>query len=77
MMPLFFCLGQQEALQAVQRQLQAGERLFAYLDDVYVVTRPASGEGVQDTGGSFEGVLLHSHPQREDLEQVRCASSGM
>ena len=24
----------------MQRQLQAGERLFAYLDDVYVVTRP-------------------------------------
>ena len=40
MMPLLFCLGQQEALQAVHRQLQAGERLFAYLDDVYVVTRP-------------------------------------
>ena len=53
MMPLLFCLGQQEVLQAVQRQLQAGERLFVYFDDVYVVTRPrASGRGVQDSGVS-------------------------
>ena len=40
MMPLLFCLGQKEALQSVQRQLEDGERLFAFLDDVYVVTRP-------------------------------------
>ena len=67
MMPLLFCLGQQEVLQAVQRQLQAGERLFVHLDDVHVVTRPhGRGGGVQDSGGSFECVLLHSHPQRED-----------
>ena len=39
-MPLLFCLGQQEALQAVQRQMEDGERLFAFLDDVYVVTCP-------------------------------------
>ena len=40
MMPLLFCLGQQEGLQAVQRQLLAEERLFACFDDVCVVTRP-------------------------------------
>ena len=39
MMPLLFCLGQQGALQAV-RQLEDGERLFAFLDVFYVVTRP-------------------------------------
>ena len=40
MMPFFFGRRQQEALQAVQRQLEDGESLLAFLDDVYVVTRP-------------------------------------
>ena len=37
-MPLLFSLGQHAALQAVQRQLVEGERLFAFLDDVHVTT---------------------------------------
>ena len=36
LMLLLFSLGQHGALQAVQRQLAEGERLFAFLDDVYV-----------------------------------------
>ena len=39
-MPLLFCLGQHRALVSVQAQLQEGERLFAYLDDIYVVCAP-------------------------------------
>ena len=35
MMPLLFSLGQH---QAVQGRLDAGERLMAFLDDVYVAT---------------------------------------
>ena len=38
MMPLLFSLGQHAGLVAVQAQLRAGERLFAFLDDVYVAT---------------------------------------
>ena len=38
MMPLLFALGQHAALEAVQRRLLEGERLFAFLDDVYVLT---------------------------------------
>ena len=41
LMPLLFSLGQHPALQAVQAQLLPGERVFAYLDDVYVITTPA------------------------------------
>ena len=37
LMPALFSLGQHPALQAVQAQLQDGERLFAFLDNVYVV----------------------------------------
>ena len=41
-MPLlfFFCLGQHPALAAVSAALQDGVRLFAYLDDLYIVCRP-------------------------------------
>ena len=37
LMPLLFSLGQHRALQAVAAQLQDGEKLFAFLDDIYVV----------------------------------------
>ena len=40
LMPLLFSLGQHAALKAVQGGLQEGERLFAFLDDIYVVTSP-------------------------------------
>ena len=40
LMPLLFSLGQHAALKAVQEGLQEGERLFAFLDDIYVVTSP-------------------------------------
>ena len=37
---LLFSLGQHPALVAVQQQLREGKYLFAYLDDIYVVTEP-------------------------------------
>ena len=40
MMPFLFSLGQHPALEAVQAQLIPGEFLFAYLDDIYVVSSP-------------------------------------
>ena len=39
-MPLLFSLGLHEALEDVHRQLRAGEYLFAFLDDIYLVTPP-------------------------------------
>ena len=39
-MPILFALGQHPALVAALRRFHAGERLFASLDDVYVVTTP-------------------------------------
>ena len=39
-MPILFALGQHPALVAAFRRFHAGERLFASLDDVYVVTTP-------------------------------------
>ena len=41
LMPLLFSLGQHRALQAVSRLLRPGEKLFAFLDDIYVLCPPA------------------------------------
>ena len=40
LMPLLFVVGQHQALEAAQRQLWPGESLFAYLDNIYMVTSP-------------------------------------
>ena len=40
LMPLLFCLGQHPALSAASAQLEPGEKLFAYLDEIYIVCRP-------------------------------------
>ena len=52
LMPLLFALGQHAALEAVQRQLRVGERLFAYHDDIYVVSPP-------DRVGAIYAILQH------------------
>ena len=39
LMPLLFSLGQHRALVHVRASLRRGERLFAFLDDIYVVCR--------------------------------------
>ena len=49
---LSLSLGQHPALQAVQAQLQDGERLFASLDDVYVVCAPPQVNAIY-------GILQH------------------
>ena len=40
LMPALFSLGLHPALAAVQERLSAGERLLAFLDDIYIVCRP-------------------------------------
>ena len=40
LMPMLFALGQHQALRSVQHFLRSDERLFAYLDDIYVVCAP-------------------------------------
>ena len=40
LMPLLLSLGQHDALRAVQSSLHLEERLFAFLDDMYVVCKP-------------------------------------
>ena len=39
-MPLLYALGQHGALVSIHGMMREGERLFAFLDDLYVVTVP-------------------------------------
>ena len=49
LMPALFCLAVRPALQAAQGMLQSGEGVFAYLDDVYLLTRPERARDALDT----------------------------
>ena len=40
LMPLLFCLGQHAALEAIQREMKPNEKLFAFLDDLCLVSKP-------------------------------------
>ena len=40
LMPILFSVGQHAALEATQRRLRRDERLFAFLDDIYLVSKP-------------------------------------
>ena len=54
LMPLLFALGQHASLCAIDEGLAEGERLMAFLDDVYISTNP---EGLQQAYGGAERVL--------------------
>ena len=75
LMPALFSLGQRAALQRAQQELQEGEHLFAFLDDVYVLSQPARIRPIYDLLAHH----LHAHArirppqqrQTEDLERSR------
>ena len=50
LMPLLFCLAVHDALANVQMQLREGEYIFAFLDDVYVVTARPHARSIQHVG---------------------------
>ena len=47
-MPALFCLAMKPALQEIQHRLEPGELVLAYIDDVYVLTRPERVRAVYD-----------------------------
>ena len=57
LMPMLFALGLHPALRAAQARMRVGERIFAYLDDVYVICRP---EQVVEIFKILEEMLAHS-----------------
>ena len=77
-MPLLFSLGQHAALQAVQDQLLEGERLFAFLDDIYVVTTPER-VGHVDASCGIAATLFHPDQrwQNSSVERSRRTPPSM
>ena len=63
LMPLLFCVGQHSALQPVQHSLRPNERLLAFLDDLYVVSKPdrvgAIYRIVQESLWAHAGIRVH------------------
>ena len=56
LMPLLFSLAIHNALEEVRGQMQEGELLFAFLDDIYIVSSPARTRRIYD--------LLQTHLYR-------------
>ena len=48
LMPALFCLAMKPALEEIQSRLQPGDVVVAYIDDVYVLTRPERARAVYD-----------------------------
>ena len=63
MMPALYALAQHDALAAAASQLEEGERIFAFLDDLYVVTtRDGARSAFETVAGEVEtraGVRSH------------------
>ena len=68
LVPLLFSLAIHDALVAVQAELREGQVLFAFLDDVYVVTGPNRTREVFDLLAEhlwrFAGISLHTGKTR-------------
>ena len=76
LMPLLYSLGQHAALVAMHARLHPGGKLFAYLDDVWLVSQP---ERVGEVHIVAEHELWTQVHRREDscLEPVREETSQL
>ena len=76
LIPSFFCLGQHPALTAVSAGLEAVEKLFDYLDDLYVVCCPGRVGAVHSLLGRH---LWHYGRPHDDfgLHRAACGTAGM
>ena len=68
LMPLLFCLAIHNALVEVRSQLLPGEHLFAFLDDIYALTKPERTRHVYDLLAhnlfQYAGIRLHAGKTR-------------
>ena len=79
LMPMLFELGKHQALRSVQHFLRSDERLFAHLDDIYVVCCPERVFVIQARieVDLWEFADPSSFGQDSGLEQRRALSSRM
>ena len=68
LMPLLFCLAIHNVLVEVRSQLLPGEHLFAFLDDIYALTKPERTRHVYDLLAhnlfQYAGIRLHAGKTR-------------
>ena len=68
LMPLLFSLAIHNALEEVRGQMQEGELLFAFLDDIYIVSSPVRTRAIydllQDHLHRMAGIQLHEGKTR-------------
>ena len=66
--PLLFCLAVHNALADIQEQLRPGEHVFAFLDDIYVVSLPERTRTIFNLAaeklGAGAGIELHAGKTR-------------
>ena len=74
LMPLLFSLAIHNALEAVKEELEAGEMLFAFLDDMYVLSRSDRAPHLQPLGREAPLSGRHPAPCRH-VEQERDAAT--
>ena len=76
LMPLLFSLGQHAALSAVASRLEKGERLFAFLDDLYVLCDPTRVLDVyailQQELSRHAGIQIHQGRRKSGTREVLC-----
>ena len=60
LMPLSFSLGQHRALVAVNAELQEGEQLMAFLDDVHVTRTKQTASPCEKHADANKGLILSS-----------------
>ena len=74
LMPFLFALGLHGALSAVKARLRDGEKVFVFLDDVYVI---CALERVLDVHKVLEEIFAHQNAPWEDagVEPRECDSS--
>ena len=72
-MPLLYALGQYRALEAARARLLPGERLFAFLDDVYVVAKP---DRISEVYAILDGELWNHARIRTNVIKTQVWNKG-
>ena len=73
LMPALFCLGLHDALATADAQLQPGEHLVAYLDDIYVLTSRQRARAAYDI---VTNNIRHHTGIEPNLGKTECWCSG-
>ncbi len=72
-MPALFALGQHDSLEEASAELEPGERLFAFLDDLYVVSKKTRARAAMN---SVAGCVERGAGVKTHLGKIRAWCRG-